>query len=85
MKDIPEITWFDESEKSDKDLDALTLHRFNIKNFTEVTNHKLDNYYVFKINDPDKESKTGFYGMCIQKEFAKQVKNNLEAWKKMKK
>lgn len=83
MADIPEITWFDESEKTDIDLDALTLTRFNIKNFTDT--HHLQNYYVFKISDPDKESKTGFYGMCIQKKFAEIIKNNLEAWNRMKK
>lgn len=83
MQELPEITWIDENAKTDKELDALQLHRFNIKNFTDTAKYHLQNYYVFKIPDNDKDSSTGYYGMCIQKQFAQEVKQNLEAWKKI--
>lgn len=76
------ITWFNAGEKTLEELDALTVSRFNIKNFTEPYNYKLKNFYVFKVLDLDPSSTTGYYGMCINKEYAQAVKKNLEVWKK---
>lgn len=80
MKIPPKIQWFDKSEKTIEELDKLSLQRFNIKNYLTTDNYKLENFYVFPVLDLDKESKTGYYAMCINKEFAKAVKQNLEQW-----
>lgn len=83
---IPEITWFNNGEKTNEELDALTLQRFNIKNFKSVSDYKdLKNFYVFKVMDLDTKSETGYYGMCINKEYAKAVKAALDNWKNNKK
>lgn len=79
LRDIP---WINDGEKTVEELDNLPHMRFNIKNFTETYNYKLNNFYVFKILDLDKASKTGYYGMCINKEFAKTIQENIDLWKK---
>lgn len=85
MKINPKIQWFDKTDKTIEEFDKLELQRFNIKNYATTDNYKLNNFYVFPVMDMDKESKTGYYAMCINKEFAKEVKQNLEAWQKTRK
>lgn len=75
------ITWFQNGEKTKEQLEQLTLQRFNIKNTNYNDLIKLDNYYTFIIKDQDKNSLTGYYTMCINKEFAIQVKKNLQNFK----
>ena len=82
---IPQITWFNNGEKTNQELDNLSLQRFNIKNFKNVEDYKdLKNFYVFKVLDLDENSKTGYYGMCINKEFAKQVQETVNKMKNRK-
>lgn len=85
MRNNPKIQWFDKNDKTVEEFDKLNLQRFNIKNYSTTDNYKLDNFYVFPVLDTDKESKTGYYAMCINKEFVKAVKQNLEAWQKTQK
>lgn len=59
--------------------DSLPHDRFRIKDYKGIN---LNNYHVFKIMD--KESPTGYYGMCINKEYAKKMKDTLEKYKSSK-
>ena len=82
---IPTIKWFNNGDKTIEDLDKLTLQRFNIKNLKTVDDYKnMKNFYVFKVLDLDENSETGYYGMCINKEYAKAVKDALNNWKNKK-
>jgi hypothetical protein len=38
----------------------------------------MHNFYVFKVLDLDEKSETGYYGMCINKEYAKNVQEILK-------
>ena len=79
---VPQIQWFNNGEKTNNELDNLSLLRFNIKNFKSVDDYKdLKNFYVFKVLDLDEKSETGYYGMCINKEYAKRVQEALDKWK----
>ena len=76
---IPQIQWFNNGEKSNEELDKLSLQRFNIKNFKSVDDYKdIQNFYVFKVLDLDEKSETGYYGMCINKEYAKKIQEILK-------
>ena len=80
---LPQITWFENGEHNIEYLDKLTLQRFNIKNFKDVSDYKdIQNFYVFKVLDLDENSKTGYYGMFINKEYAKAIKETLQNKKK---
>ena len=76
------IPTYNINDKTKEEFDNLKLNRFNIKDFSDTSNFNLTNYYVFKVLDLDTNSKTGWYGMCINKEFAKNVKKNLQARQK---
>ena len=79
---IPQIQWFNNGEKTNEELDKLSLQRFNIKNFKSVDDYKdMQNFYIFKVLDLDEKSETGYYGMCINKEYAAAVKAALDKWK----
>ena len=83
---IPQIQWFNNGEKTNEELDKLSLQRFNIKNFKSIDDYKdIQNFYVFRVLDLDEKSETGYYGMCINKEYAKAVKLILEKNKNNKK
>ena len=76
---IPQIQWFNNGEKPNEELDKLSLQRFNIKNFKSVDDYKdIQNFYVFKVLDLDEKSETGYYGMCINKEYAKKIQEILK-------
>lgn len=76
---IPQIQWFKQGEKTIEELDKVSLQRFNIKNFKSVDDYKdMQNFYVFKVLDLDEKSETGYYGMCINKEYAKKVQEILK-------
>lgn len=76
---IPQIQWFNNGEKTNEELDKLSLQRFNIKNFKSVDDYKdIQNFYVFKVLDLDEKSETGYYGMCINKEYAKKIQEILK-------
>lgn len=76
---IPQIQWFKQGEKTIEELDKVSLQRFNIKNFKSVDDYKdMQNFYVFKVLDLDEKSETGYYGMCINKEYAKRVQEILK-------
>ena len=82
---MPKIKWFNNGEKTIEDLDNLTLQRFNIKNLKSIDDYKnMKNFYIFKVFDLDEKSETGYYGMCINKEYAKSVKESLNNWKNKK-
>lgn len=79
---IPQITWFNQGEKTNEELDNLSLLRFNIKNIKSVDEYQnLKNFYVFKVLDLDEKSETGYYGMCINKEYAKSVQEMVKKLK----
>lgn len=79
---IPQITQFNSGEKTNEELDNLSLQRFNIKNIKSVDDYKdLKNFYVFKVLDLDEKSETGYYAMCINKEYAKMIQETLNNWK----
>lgn len=82
---IPQITWFNNGEKTSEELDKLSLQRFNIKNLKDLKDYNLNNFYIFKVMDMNTDSTTGYYGMCINKEYTKQmqamadaIKNNIK-------
>ena len=76
---IPQIQWFNNGEKPNEELDKLSLQRVNIKNFKSVDDYKdIQNFYVFKVLDLDEKSETGYYGMCINKEYAKKIQEILK-------
>ena len=80
---IPQIQWFNHNENTIEELDNLSLQRFNIKNIKSVDDYKdLKNFYAFKVLDLDEKSETGYYGMFINKEYAKRVQEALNDWKK---
>ena len=70
------IPLYNITDKTFEEFDNLTHDRFNINNFSHELNqkYKFKNYYVFLVKDTDTDSSTGFYGMCINKEFYKNVK-----------
>lgn len=79
---LPEITWFNEGEKTNDELDSLTLHRFNIRNIKSVDSYKdLKNFYAFKVLDLDGQSETGYYAMCINKEYAQMIQETVNKMK----
>lgn len=83
---IPQITWFNNGEKTNEELDNLSLQRFNIKNIKSIDSYKdLKNFYAFKVLDLDEKSETGYYAMCINKEYAKMVQESLNKLKTNKK
>lgn len=76
------IKWFDISDMSPEEFDKLDLQRFNIKNFDGfANNYELKNFYAFKVLDLDKNSKTHYYGMCINKEYASKVMKLMDEYK----
>lgn len=74
---IKSVPTYENGQMEPEEFDKLNHNRFNINNFV-MPNYEFKNYYVFKIMDTS--SSTGYYGMCINKEFYKKVKEANDLW-----